>query len=168
MIKPEVDKKGDTNIVSRLGIERKVDIILKREDTIIDKLDMEKLHSIVVDEAQFLTPKQVEELWLISKLYDIPVMAYGLKTTFQGDLFLGSKPLLEKADEIDELVTICKCGKKAKFNARIINGNYTLAGDEIAIDGIDATYDALCPECYIDKVLNITKDDFVKRKYKKI
>ena len=108
-----------------------------------------------VDEAQFLSPRQVNDLWLITKLKNIPVICYGLRTTFEGKLFKGSKPLMELADVIEELITMCRCGKKAKFNARIINGEYTLIGDEVAIDEIDAKYEPLCPECYIEQVLKI-------------
>ena len=153
LVKPKIDKKGDNKIVSRLGIEREVDILLEENTLISDKLDFKNVDSIVVDEAQFLSIDQVKDLWLISKLKDIPVICYGLKTTFKGEFFTGSKPLMELSDTLEELVTICSCGRKAKFNARKINGEYTLKGDEVAIDGIDANYDALCPECYINKVL---------------
>lgn len=158
LVKPKIDKKGDNKIVSRLGIEREVDILLEENTLLSDKLDFKNVDSIVVDEAQFLSVDQVKDLWLISKLKDIPVICYGLKTTFKGEFFTGSKPLMELSDTLEELVTICSCGRKAKFNARKINGEYTSKGDEVAIDGIDATYDALCPECYINKVLKIDKN----------
>jgi thymidine kinase len=157
LVKPAVDKKGEDTVVSRIGASRKVDLLLDKNDKLVDKVDVEKLDSIVVDESQFLSKEQVKELWLISKLYDIPVITYGLKTNFLGELFPGSKALIEKADEIDELVTICSCSKKAKFNVRIVNGNYASSGEEISIDGIDSKYEAMCPECYIDKVLKIKK-----------
>ena len=157
LVKPAVDKKGDDTVVSRIGASRKVDLLLDKNDKLVDKVDVEKLDSIVVDESQFLSKEQVKELWLISKLYDIPVITYGLKTNFLGELFPGSKALIEKADEIDELVTICSCSKKAKFNVRIVNENYASSGEEISIDGIDSEYEAMCPECYIDKVLKIKK-----------
>lgn len=157
IIKSKVDKKGGKNIVSRLGIEREVDILLKPEEKIIDKINLENLNCILVDEVQFMTPTQVKELWMISKLHDIPVICYGLKTNFKGELFVGSKPAIELADEIEELATICSCGKKAKFNARLINGKFVNVGDEVAIDGIDATYEPLCGECYIKKVLKLEK-----------
>lgn len=155
LIKPSVDKKGEDKIVSRLGIDAKVDVLLKPNDKVIDSINLEGLTCILVDESQFLTPIQVKELWLISKLKNIPVICYGLKTNFKGSFFAGSQSLMELADEYEELVTICSCGKKAKFNARKINNEYTLIGDEVAIDGIDAEYEALCPKCYINKVLKI-------------
>lgn len=157
IIKSKVDKKGGKNIVSRLGIEREVDILLKPEEKIIDKINLENLNCILVDEVQFMTPTQVKELWMISKLHNIPVICYGLKTNFKGELFVGSKPAIELADELEELVTICSCGKKAKFNARLINGKFVNVGDEVAIDGIDATYEPLCGECYLKNVLEVEK-----------
>ncbi len=153
IIKPTIDKKGQDKIVSRLGIERKVDVLLDKEDSILKKINLESISCILVDEVQFMNKKQIEELWLISKLKDIPVICYGLKTNFKGELFEGSKTLFALADELDELITICPCGKRAKFNARIINGKYTLTGEEVAIDNIDAKYESLCGKCYIEKVL---------------
>lgn len=157
LVKPSVDKKGGDTVVSRIGVSREVDLLLSENEKLTEKVDVCNYDSIVVDEAQFLNKDQVKELWLISKLYDIPIITYGLKTNFLGELFPGSKALIEKADEISELVTICSCGKKAKFNTRIINGKYTLEGDEVSIDGIDSEYEAMCPNCYIDKVLKIKK-----------
>lgn len=157
LLKPKVDKKGDDKVVSRLGASRKVDILIGENDKISDEIDLDNVDSIVVDESQFLNKEQVKELWLISKLYDVPVITYGLKTNFLGELFSGSKALIEKADEIKELVTICSCSKKAKFNVRIVNGSYVCDGEEISIDGIDSSYETMCPKCYIDKVLKIKK-----------
>ena len=155
LIKPKVDKKGEDKIVSRLGIERKVDILLDSEEKLKEKLNLDNINCILVDEVQFMTKEQIRELWLISKLKDIPVICYGLKTNFKGKLFKGSKPIIELADELDELITICKCGKRAKFNARVVNGKYEKVGEEVAIDGIDAKYESLCGKCYIENVLGI-------------
>lgn len=157
VLKSSIDKKGNENIVSRLGIEREVDHLILPEDNIMDIINVENLNCILVDEVQFMTNEQVKQLWIISKLYDIPVICYGLKTNFKGELFEGSKTVIELADELDELVTICECGKKAKFNARKINGNFVYDGDVVAIDGIDAEYEPLCGECYIKKVLKLKK-----------
>ena len=167
LIKPAVDKKGDTKVVSRLGVEREVDYILDEDELLSDKVELENIDSIVVDEAQFMKEIQINELWMISKLYDIPVLAYGLKSNFQGHLFEGSKTLLEKADVREELVTICSCGKKARFNARKLGDEYTISGEEVAIDGIDATYEALCPECFIKKVLKIEEGKEIPKVLKK-
>lgn len=155
VLKSSTDKKGDKNIVSRLGIEREVDYLLDPTDNILDKINLEGLNCILVDEVQFMTDSQVKELWMIAKLYDISVICYGLKTNFKAQLFEGSKALLSVADELEELVTICSCGRKAKFNARVENGEFVKEGAEVAIDGIDASYEPLCGKCYIEKVLKL-------------
>lgn len=158
VIKPSVDKKGGENIVSRLGVERKVDILLKPEDSVKNFIKKGEVNCILVDESQFLQPSQVKELWMITKLYDIPVICYGLRTTFKGEFFIGSKPLMELADELEELITICECGKKAKFNVRKINGKIVSDGEDVAIDGFDdVTYESMCGKCYIKKVLGINE-----------
>lgn len=158
VIKSSIDKKGDKKIVSRLGVEREVDILLKPDEKIIELIDTDNIDCILVDEAQFLTVDQVKELWMITKLYNIPVICYGLRTTFKGEFFIGSKPLMELSDVLEELVTICSCGHKAKFNVRKVNGKIVSSGDEVAIDGFDnVTYESMCGECYIRKVLKINK-----------
>lgn len=155
VIKSEIDKKGEDKIVSRIGIERKVDLLLQPDASLIEAANFDNVDCILVDEVQFMDPKQIKELWLISKIKDIPVVCYGLKTDFKGKLFDGSKAIIELADELEELSTICSCGKKAKFNARLENGAYVTDGKTIAIDGIDAKYEPLCGECYIKKVLKL-------------
>jgi len=155
LIKPKIDKKGENKVVSRLGIDRKVDVLVDTDEKLKDLLKLDNISCILVDEVQFMTKEQIKELWIIAKTKDIPVICYGLKTNFKGELFEGSKPIIELADELEELITICKCGKRAKFNARIINGEYVKDGEEVAIDGIDATYEPLCGKCYIENVLGI-------------
>ena len=159
VIKSKIDKKGNDTVVSRIGISRKVDLLLDPKESINTKIKLNNIDCILVDEVQFMTKDQIKELWIIAKLKDIPVICYGLKTNFQGELFEGSKAVIELADELEELVTICKCGKKARFNARIINGKYVSKGDVVAIDGIDAKYEPLCGKCYIEKVLNINTNN---------
>ena len=156
VIKSSIDKKGDSFIVSRLGVERKVDILLQPTETLKSKIELNNLNCILVDEAQFLTKNQVKELWLVAKLHNIPVICYGLKTTFKGELFEGSKALIELADVLEELVTICSCGHKAKFNVRKVNGEIVSNGNDVAIDGFEnVTYEPMCGKCYIKKVLKI-------------
>lgn len=155
LIKPSIDKKGNKSIVSRLGIKREVDILLNSKEQIKDVLKLDGISCILVDEVQFMTKEQIKELWIIAKLKDIPIICYGLKTNFKGELFEGTKALIEVADVLEELITICKCGKRAKFNARLENGKYVRNGKEVAIDGIEATYEPLCGKCYIEKVLEI-------------
>ena len=157
VIKSAVDKKGDRNLVSRLGIEREVNLLMAPEESILENIDLNNIVAILVDEVQFMTKDQIKELWLISKLNDIPVVCYGLKTNFKGELFEGSKAVLELADELEELATICKCGRKAKFNARKVNGEFVFEGEEVAIDGIDAEYESVCGLCYISDVMKVKK-----------
>lgn len=157
VIKSEVDKKGNKKIVSRLGIDREVDLLISPNEKIIDNIKLDNINCILVDEVQFMPKEQVKELWMIAKFKNIPVICYGLKTNFKGELFEGTKAVLELADELEELATICKCGKKAKFNARLINGKYVYDGEEVAIDGIDAKYEPLCGKCYLNKVLKTNK-----------
>ena len=155
VIKPMIDKKGGVNIVSRLGVERKVDYLIGENEQISDLIDFTDLACILVDEVQFLNKEQIRDLWKITKLKDIPVICYGLRTDFKTNLFEGSMELFALADELEELITICKCGKRAKFNARMINGKYVLDGDSIAIDGFDdVVYEPMCGKCYIEKVLD--------------
>ena len=163
VLKPSVDTKGDEKIVSRIGLERKVDYLIGNNDSIISKLgdNLSSLSCILVDEVQFLKRKQVDELFYISKMMDIPVIAFGLRTDFKSNGFEGSIRLLELADALEEMPTICRCGKKARFNARKVDGKFTFDGDSIVIDDTsDVSYESLCGACYIEeqeKVLKIKK-----------
>lgn len=150
VIKPSIDTKGDDKVTSRLGIERKVDVILAPNEGIMEHMVLNKPDAIIVDEAQFLTFDQVDELYAITKTFDVPVLAYGLRCDFQMKGFPGASRLLELADDIEELKTICACGKKATQNLRLINGEPTFEGSQVAIDGTDnITYDSVCGECYL-------------------
>lgn len=151
LIKPSVDTKGATRVTSRIGIEREVDVILAPTDLIIDRLpNTQKPWAIIVDEAQFLTPEQAEELYILTKMYDIPVLCYGLRCDFQMRGFPGSTRLLELADDLEELKTICSCGKKATQNLRLLDGRPIFEGDQVAIDGAsEITYTSVCGECYL-------------------
>ena len=155
VIKSSIDTKGEDHLESRIGIKRKVDILINKKESFKKYLNDFKLAAcILVDEAQFLTAKQVEELWKVTKQLNIPVICYGLKTDFQSHLFEVSKRLLELADEIEELITICSCGKRAKFNARYVNGKFTLEGKEVVIDGScdNVVYHPMCGKCYLNEL----------------
>lgn len=150
LIKPIIDTKGNDTVVSRIGISAQVDILLTKEDKIVSKLPLQKPTAIIVDEAQFLEPSQIDELYIITKMYDIPVLCYGLRTDFQAKGFSGASRLLEIADDIEELKTICSCGKKATFNLRKINEEPTFEGEQVVIDNSDVvTYEGVCGECYL-------------------
>lgn len=151
LIKPSIDTKGEKSVVSRIGLNREVDILLKANDSILDIDNFEIINAIIVDEAQFLQPKQVDELYVISKLYNIPVLCYGLRTDFKMQGFLGSTRLLQIADDIEELKTICKCGLKATQNIRKINGKVIFDGEQIFIDNSqNVEYESVCGKCYLD------------------
>lgn len=155
LIKPSIDTKGNRNVVSRLGVEKEVDILLTPNDTILNSMSEQlssvfKPSAIIVDEAQFLMPLQVDELYEITKIYDIPVLCYGLRCDFQMRGFPGATRLLEISDDIEELKTICKCGKKATQNIRLINGEPVFNGNQIEIDNQDnIQYESVCGGCYL-------------------
>ena len=156
LLKPSIDTKANTKVSSRIGVEREVDHLVLPDENLKGYLSLikDKTECIIVDEAQFLTEKQVDELFIFSKLTSIPVICYGLRADFRSELFPGSKRLFELADNIEELYTICRCGKKARFNARIVNGEFTLEGSQVAIDG-EVNYESLCGKCYLKKVKKI-------------
>ncbi len=156
VIKSIIDKKGNNKIISRIGLERTVDLLLPYDKTIKDyNICFQNISCVLVDEAQFLSCEQVTELWKISKIKDVPVICYGLRADFQTNSFPGSKRLLELADELNELITICRCGKRAKFNGRKVNGEFVNYGEQVLIDEVDnVSYESLCGDCYIKNVLN--------------
>ena len=161
VIKSSIDTKADDYLESRVGLKRKVDILIKPEESFEKYYDYwnDHISCILVDEAQFLTTKQVEELWIASKMLEIPVICYGLKTDFKSNLFEGSKRLLELADELEELVTICSCGKRAKFNARYVNNEFQEDGSSILIDGSVSSveYRPMCGKCYMKNKYKIIR-----------
>ena len=158
IIKPSIDNKGDDKVVTRVGLSRKVDLLLNSNDSILDKIEgIENIRCILVDEAQFLTCKQIDEFYLITKKYDIPVICYGLRLNFKMESFEGSKRLLEIAEELEELITLCKCGEVARYVGRKVNGVYVNSGEEVIIDGANDSveYIPLCGKCYLRDVKKV-------------
>jgi len=158
VLKPAIDSKGENEIVSRIGARRIVDVLL--DELAIPSQEIARfagstaLHCVLVDEAQFLQPKQVDDLFWFAVNEDIPVLAYGLRTDFRAKGFPGSTRLLELSHELQELKTICRCGKKALFNGRKVNGVFVSEGSQVAIDGEDQVeYESLCAKCYKQQVL---------------
>lgn len=159
LVKPRVDTKGNDQIVSRLGVARTVDVVVEPTDNMvglvaehIDRLQAQHsapLACVLVDEAQFLTPQQVDDLFVVAVQINVPVIAYGIRTDFQTVAFPGSRRLLEIAHSLEELKTICRCGRKALFNGRRVDGTFIFDGDQVAIDGVDVSYESLCGECYL-------------------
>ena len=154
--KPAVDTKGNHQVVSRLGMSREVDFLVLPNDNLRKKLahtlGSTEVDCLLIDEAQFLSPEQVDQAMEIAVLDRIPVLAYGIRTDFLTKGFPGSIRLLEIAHSLEELKTICRCGKKAMFNARLKNGAFVFDGDQVAIDGEEVTYESLCPNCYYEKL----------------
>lgn len=152
LLKPKSDTKGNNKVTSRIGISKDVDFLIKSRDnleSIVKSAKTKNLACILVDEVQFLTPKQIDQLMHVTVNEDIPVICYGLRTDFRTNPFAGSSRLLQIAHSIEELKTICRCGKKALFNSRKVDGKFTTKGDQLAIDGVgEVTYESLCPKCY--------------------
>ncbi len=154
ILKPSIDTKGGERLVSRLGVERRVDLAVRPE---MDPLrlvrdDIEAhgpLACVLTDESQFFTAWQAERLFLVTVECGVPVICYGLRTDFSLQGFPGSTRLLELAHNIEEMKTICHCGRKAMFNGRKVGGAFVFEGDQVAIDTEnDVTYESLCPQCY--------------------
>lgn len=153
IIKPSIDTKGEDTIVSRLGISRKVDKLISKDDNILEWFVSTNQHAycLLVDEAQFLTKQQIDELYKIAVLKDCPVICYGLRTDFLNQGFPGSSRLLELAHSLQELKTVCQCGAKATCNVRLVDGIPTTEGDQVAIDGKNKVeYISVCSKCYFE------------------
>lgn len=158
IMKPGDDKKAGDNIQSRAHEELKADFVVPKNTNIYNLIAgyllENNLDLILVDEAQFLTKDQVDELSDVVDNFNIPVLCYGLRADAFSNLFTGSKRLFEIADVLEELKAVCKCGSKATYNLRLdLNketGEYTpvFSGPQIAIDGIDSDYDSVCRPCY--------------------
>ncbi len=161
LAKPAIDSKGDRSIVSRLGVTRTVDFLVEPHQNLrslfaeyAERLKSESGHTVaclLIDEAQFLTSDQVDQALEIAVLDGVPVLAYGIRTDFQTVSFPGSRRLMEVAHSLEELKTICRCGRKAMFNARLVNGEFTFDGEQVAIDGDKVSYESLCASCYLAK-----------------
>ena len=166
--KPSVDTKGGDCLVSRLGVTRAVDLSVCKTDDVYRLVcdEMEKngpLACVLVDECQFLTPEQAEQLFMLTVERELPVICYGLRSDFSTRGFPGSTRLLELAHNIEEMKTICTCGRKALFNGRKINGEYVFEGAQVAIDLEDKVeYQSLCPQCYFAE-----RKRFFEKKQKK-
>ena len=139
MLKPRLDNRdGETMIASRSGLRCHCHFI---ED--LDRFNVRDYDCLIVDEAQFLTRAQVERLVRVVDIDNVPVIAYGLRCAFRNELFEGSQWLLAWADTIEEVKTICWCGKKAVCNARVVDGKVAREGEQIVLGGSES-YVSLC------------------------
>ena len=160
-MKPVIDKKGDDKTLARDGNTVDVNIMIHEDDNIflvVAKYLLEhNVDFILVDEAQFLGVRHVDQLSDVVDVLGVNVMCYGLRTDFRGQLFDGSKRLLEVADDLEVVKRQCSCGNDKIYNMRFENGVPVFGGEVVAIDGIDATYESMCRKCYKNHKKKILK-----------
>lgn len=153
MVKPQLENRdGERTVKSRCGLS--TDCVFMEE---LEGMELEGYDCVIVDEAQFLTKKQVELLVHIVDDLNIPVIAYGLRADFRGNFFEGSQWLMAWADTIEEIKTICWCGKKATYNARVVNGKVAKEGEQIVLGG-NESYVSLCRKHWQSGDLGTYKD----------
>ena len=144
LLKPMLDNRdGEKVVKSRMGLEYPCEFVEEFLERTENKKDWSDIDAIIVDEAQFLTAKQVERFSDIVDYGGVPVICYGLRTDFASVLFPGSMRLMELADKIEEIPTVCWCGKRAHFNARIADGKIVREGEQVFI-GANESYISLC------------------------
>lgn len=150
IVKPATDTKS-AGVLSRIGVGRRADLVAGPADPVRERVlagRVPAVDCVLVDEAQFLAPGQVDDLFRLAVDDGVPVIAYGLRSDFRTRGFPGSIRLMELAHSIEELKTICRCGRKAVLNARTVDGAFTRTGDQVAIDG-DVGYESMCGACYV-------------------
>ena len=155
LIKPSADTRdGAATLRSRIGLEARVDVITPAIDVyrLFAETKKGSCDVIIVDECQFLVPEQIDQLRAIVNDFSIPVLCFGLRTDFQTKLFPGSHRLMELADCIEEIKTMCDCGAKATVNARIDSeGHIVTQGAQVVLGGNDS-YIAMCHKCYVNGI----------------
>lgn len=147
LLKPRAENRdGEFILRSRIGLEAQCEIV---EDFIRDfKWGTSDIDAIIIDEAHFLSKEQIDFFAQIADEYGIPVLCYGLRSDFKSELFAGSKRLFEIADVIEEIPTVCWCGKRAHFNARIMDGKIVREGEQFLLGG-NESYASLCRRHYL-------------------
>lgn len=160
LIKPSVDNRDGASLVkSRIGLSAEAEVIFRDTD-IYERFQKEakEYTVVIVDECQFFTEEQINQFKNITIDFDIPVLCFGLKTDFTTHLFPGSRRLFEIADSIQEIKTICKCGRKADVNARFDeNHNLLTKGDQVFIGG-NESYESMCYRCWREKVRAVSRN----------
>lgn len=153
LIKPSVDTRDGADIIrSRIGLERTAQIITPEQDIVEEYKRAGKCDVIISDEAQFFTPAQIDQLRTLVDEEDVPVLCFGLRTDFLTHFFPGAQRLMELADSITEIKTVCACGRKATVNARIDGrGHIVTEGSQILLGGNDS-YVAMCHKCWKEKI----------------
>ena len=153
LIKPSVDTRDGADIIrSRIGLEAHACIILP-EDDIAEKYRQTGGYDVIIaDESQFFTPEQIDQLRKLVDEENLPVLCFGLRTDFLTNFFPGARRLMELADSLTEIKTVCACGRKATVNARIdAEGNVVTQGSQVFLGGNDS-YIAMCHKCWKDKI----------------
>ena len=153
LIKPSIDTRDGADVIkSRIGLEAHARIITPEQDIIAEYRKAGRHDVIISDEAQFFTPEQIDELRTLVDEDDLPVLCFGLRTDFLTHFFPGAQRLMELADSITEIKTVCACGRKATVNARIdAQGNIVTSGGQILLGGNDS-YVAMCHRCWRKKI----------------
>ena len=153
LIKPSIDDRDGKNIIrSRIGLQREAQVITPEENILETFAALKDIDVIIADEAQFFTPAQIDQLRDLVDEEDLPVLCFGLRTDFLTRFFPGAQRLMELADSLTEIKTVCRCGRKATVNARIDeNGNVVTKGSQIMLGGNDS-YMAMCHQCWRKKI----------------
>ncbi|HYX32218.1 MAG TPA: thymidine kinase [Oligoflexus sp.] len=148
LIKPRMDTRFGAGVIrSRAGLTRDADLLVDDKSQ-LELSVLRGYHCVLVDEAQFLTPHVIEQLRQVTRLLDVPVICYGLRTDFRTQLFPGAQRLMELADALEEIKTTCAfCNKKAVFNLKLLGGKPTLAGPTVEL-GAEEKYLPSCCDCY--------------------
>ena len=153
LIKPSTDTRDGADIIrSRIGLVRRARVITPEQD-IREEYRREGRHDVIIaDEAQFFTPEQIDQLRYLVDTEDLPVLCFGLRTDFLTHFFPGARRLMELADSITEIKTVCACGRKATVNARIDRQSRIITrGDQVLLGGNDS-YVAMCHKCWKRKI----------------
>ena len=153
LIKPSVDTRDGADIIkSRIGLQRSARVITPEQNIAEEYAKLEKYDVIIADEAQFFTPEQIDQLRSLVDDENLPVLCFGLRTDFLTHFFPGARRLMELADSITEIKTVCQCGRKATVNARIDgSGRIVTEGDQVFLGGNDS-YVAMCHKCWKKKI----------------
>ena len=153
LIKPSIDTRDGADVIrSRIGLERRAQVITPEQD-IKEAYRAAGKHDVIIpDEAQFFTPEQIDQLRELVDDEDLPVLCFGLRTDFQTHFFPGARRLMELADSLTEIKTVCACGRKATVNARIDGaGRVVTEGAQVMLGGNDS-YVAMCHQCWKKKI----------------
>ena len=152
LIKPSTDTRDGADIIrSRIGLQRSAQIITPEQNILEEYRKIGARSVVIADEAQFFTPEQIDQLRELVDSEDVPVLCFGLRTDFLTHFFPGARRLMELADSITEIKTVCACGRKATVNARLdAAGNIITEGDQVCLGGNDK-YVGMCYRCYYER-----------------